>query len=62
MSLFPSGFWEAIKIWRRWWWVVVWEAVISALFFRFLFISMLFVIRIIGRGRLMRGWQVARSW
>ena len=62
MSLFPSGFWEARKIWRRWWWVVVWEAVISALFFRLLFISMLFVIRIIGRGRLVRGWQVARSW
>ena len=49
--------------------MVVWEAVISSLFFLLLFISMLFVIqisrfniRIIGRGRLVRGWQVARSW
>ena len=57
---------------RGWWevvWEVVWEAIIPSLFILFLFVSVLFVIRIflfnlriIGRGRLVRDRQEARSW
>ena len=50
-------------------WRVVWEVVMSSLFFLFLFVSVLFVLRIflfnlriIGRGRLVRDRQEARSW
>ena len=54
------------KIWRG---RVVWEVVMSSLFFLFLFVSVLFVIRIflfnlriIGGRRLVRDRQEARSW
>ena len=50
-------------------WRVVWEVVMSSLFFLFPFVSVLFFIRIflfnlriIGRGRLVRNRQEARRW